>query len=441
MVRGITVGMDASTTVPESDAALPVVIRLECTEDGASKFWEGAVEGATFTARWGRIGASGQTKSKDLPTAAKAAAELAKLVAEKLGKGYVDVSAPVVVGEGGAAVAGQPAAQASAVVAVAAPAAKPQAEGRGEAAVAAAALVVEAVAADAEGWVTTVDGYGLRLVDGALQCRNAKGKLLASVPPTVKKSEAAEGLVALTDFLAAHAEECRATVDGWMLGSLPVPRALLTEVWADSAWRVPLDNAVVAPIVDGVVRLDDAGLLRDVDPQRGLGLVDLDGESVWTCAAEVLIPHPILLPELDDWRQLGAELGVSQAIAQLFRETFARPAGLAAEASSLSTWAGGWFEQLAFALGRSKTLGYRVRGGFACCKVREPGRDLRAVEARFWIGSEAPESETETGELVWVDGEERTLALADLGPVAISEGIRMASAIFAGRMTRKEDDA
>ncbi|MCC6621666.1 MAG: hypothetical protein IT385_10455, partial [Deltaproteobacteria bacterium] len=37
-------------------------------------------------------------------------------------------------------------------------------------------------AADPEGWVEAEDGYALRLVDGALVCRNDKGKVLASVP-------------------------------------------------------------------------------------------------------------------------------------------------------------------------------------------------------------------------------------------------------------------
>jgi len=63
------------------ETVVPSTTRLECTEDGASKFWEGSVDGLTFTAKWGRIGTTGQTKAKDFATAEKAAAELAKLVA------------------------------------------------------------------------------------------------------------------------------------------------------------------------------------------------------------------------------------------------------------------------------------------------------------------------------------------------------------------------
>jgi predicted DNA-binding WGR domain protein len=66
------------------------MIRLTCEEDGSSKFWEAAVEGASLTTRWGKIGTAGQSKSKDFATPAAAEKELAKLTAEKRKKGYVD---------------------------------------------------------------------------------------------------------------------------------------------------------------------------------------------------------------------------------------------------------------------------------------------------------------------------------------------------------------
>lgn len=64
--------------------------RLTCTEDGASKFWEGDVKGAVLTVRFGKIGAAGQTKTKKLASPAAAQKELAWLVQEKRGKGYID---------------------------------------------------------------------------------------------------------------------------------------------------------------------------------------------------------------------------------------------------------------------------------------------------------------------------------------------------------------
>ena len=67
--------------------------RFELVDGKSEKFWEIAVEAASFTVRYGRIGAAGQTQTKSFATDAKAAAEAAKLVKEKTGKGYVEVAA------------------------------------------------------------------------------------------------------------------------------------------------------------------------------------------------------------------------------------------------------------------------------------------------------------------------------------------------------------
>jgi predicted DNA-binding WGR domain protein len=66
-----------------------MMTRYVCTEDGSNKFWEASVEGMTLTTRWGKVGTSGQAKTKTFPTEIAARAELARLEKEKLGKGYV----------------------------------------------------------------------------------------------------------------------------------------------------------------------------------------------------------------------------------------------------------------------------------------------------------------------------------------------------------------
>ncbi|HWS26893.1 MAG TPA: WGR domain-containing protein, partial [Xanthomonadales bacterium] len=67
--------------------------RFECVEGSASKFWEVSVSGDALTVRYGRIGSNGQTQTKSFASAAKAQAEHDKLIREKTGKGYVEVSA------------------------------------------------------------------------------------------------------------------------------------------------------------------------------------------------------------------------------------------------------------------------------------------------------------------------------------------------------------
>jgi hypothetical protein len=194
----------------------------------------------------------------------------------------------------------------------------------------------------------------------------------------------------------------------------------------------------VVVAVDAAGRHDpgSAGLFRGVDRSRGIGVVDLEGETVWLAAERIAIPHPILLPELDAWRELVTQLGAAQGVSQLHRETHARPPGLTGHA--IDQFAEGKFAMLLHAAGKARSLGYKVTGGFAVCPVWDGGA---ITEARYWIGAEAPDAETRTGQLSWVDHGERGLPIAAVGPVAFSEGMRMASAIYAARIVDKERTA
>lgn len=78
-------------------------MRLEFRQGASSKFWEPKLGGSTLTVRFGRIGTDGQSRDTRFATPAAAKAGLAKLVAEKLGKGYVQA-------KGGAPRATRPAA-------------------------------------------------------------------------------------------------------------------------------------------------------------------------------------------------------------------------------------------------------------------------------------------------------------------------------------------
>lgn len=66
--------------------------RFEFVGGGSSKFWEISHRGAEVIVRFGRIGTSGQTQTKNLGSETAAAFHVAKLIKEKLAKGYVVVS-------------------------------------------------------------------------------------------------------------------------------------------------------------------------------------------------------------------------------------------------------------------------------------------------------------------------------------------------------------
>jgi hypothetical protein len=144
------------------------------------------------------------------------------------------------------------------------------------------------------GWVDAGKGYQLTLDGGKLAAKNDKGKRLTSVPKELKDGDVADQLEGLRDWLVEHDRECISQVEQWMLRSLPVPRAVLQAVWEDPSWRRPLENAVVVAVkADGGHDLTKAGLFRGVDAKKGVGIVDLDGETGWLATDRVAIPHPI----------------------------------------------------------------------------------------------------------------------------------------------------
>lgn len=384
--------------------------RFELVEGTSSKFWEVSVDEKELVVRFGRIGTQGQTQLKAFPTAEKAAAERDKLVKEKTKKGYSEVTAPEAEAGGKTPLAE-----------VASPkVAAPRAEKK------------VTPAPSVEGFVDAGNGYALALRDGKILCRNGKGALLSSVPKDVKETDAFQQLDDVRALLEQQDKQAIETVETWMLRTLPVPRDVLAAVWEDPSWRKALENAVV---VAGEV----TGFFRGVDGKR-LGVVDLEGETRWLEAETLSVPHPILLGELDELRGLATELSLTQGIGQLFREVHGKPL-VEATAHGVTDYRDGQFQQLNHALSRCRKLGYRVRGGSAIARVFEADPASGAIsvqEARFWIGSDDPTSPTVTEDLTWVDERERALPLARVGPIAWSEGVRMAAAIFAGRHVEKE---
>ncbi|MFJ3792625.1 DUF4132 domain-containing protein [Kitasatospora sp. NPDC090091] len=285
-------------------------------------------------------------------------------------------------------------------------------------------------------WVEAgTGGYQVALdEEGRVVCRNAAGRPLKSLPSKLNDDPVVTGLKQLTEWLAAHRRRCLEDVERWMVRSLPVPAAVITAVWADEAWQEVLRDLVVTG-ADGSV----TGFLRGADAERGLGLVDLDGDTVRLTDGEIRIPHPVLLGDLDELREFAVELGVTQQVQQLYREVWHRPDGAdAPTGTQVTTYAGGRYNALRDLLGRCARLGYRVRGGHAVLPVVEGGVPL---EARVWVGDYYEYDECETGALSWTGPDGKVLPPAQVGPVAWSEGMRMAAALYAGRTVEGEEAA
>jgi hypothetical protein len=284
-------------------------------------------------------------------------------------------------------------------------------------------------------WVPAGD-YEVALDGGKVVCRNAAGRLLKSVPAKVAGDPVVAGLRQLVEWLEQHEQQCLADVERWMVRSLSVPVAVLAQVWPDPSWQSVLRDLVITD-EDGEV----AGFLRDADSALGLGLVDLDGDTVRITPDLVRVPHPVLLDDLEDLQKFAVELGVDQRAGQLVREVWHRPAGLDAEGEQVDTYSRARFEDQRSLHGRATSLGYAVRGGHVVCPVFEAGR---TVEARIWVGDYDPHDEyndttPETGPLTWA-GEAGLIKLGQVGPVAWSEGMRVAAALHAGRKTEIESE-
>jgi uncharacterized protein DUF4132 len=290
------------------------------------------------------------------------------------------------------------------------------------------------------GWLPASGGYEVTLVDGKVACRaTGSARVLKSVPKALKEDEAVLGLRQLKEWLDRHDAACRRDAEDWMVRSLPVPVTALASVWPDESWRAALHDTVIAPLsADGGWQLDAAGFLRDIDPARGLGILNLDGDSAWLTATRVVLPHPVRIPDLDDMREFAMELGVKQGVLQLFREVWRKPEGAAAQEKATEEYSGGHFEELRHLTGRATSLGYAVRGGYVIRRLWEDGRQ---VDAGVWVGADDPSYETETGDLGFMDAAGNQIDLADVGPVAWSEGMRMAAALYAGRAIEEEDQS
>jgi hypothetical protein len=287
------------------------------------------------------------------------------------------------------------------------------------------------------GWLSAGDGYEVALVEGRVAVRatsgRAAGRQLKALPRALRDHPEVDRLRRFAEWLDRHAAACAAQVDTWMVSSLPVPTGLLARVWPDEAWQSALrDLAVVGDDPDEV------GFLRGATESGELRLVNLDGETVRMAPRTVTLPHPVLLPDLDDVREFASELGLVQRVEQIHRAIWRRPGDLDAAAREVRDFTGGSFRSRFALAARASSLGYRVSGGYATARVRDCGG---TVEACVWIGEPYWESAVETGALTWQDPDGRALPLREVGPVAWSEGMRMAAALYAGRVIEEGKNA
>lgn len=273
------------------------------------------------------------------------------------------------------------------------------------------------------GWLPVGDSYEVSLVDGKVAARStgsrATGRPLKTLPKVLRDDPEVDRLRQLAQWMDRHTAECLARVDAWVMSSLPVPTGLLARVWPDPAWQDALRDLVV--LGDDPA---ESGFLRDVTNTGDLRVVNLDGETVRLSPDTALLPHPVRLTDLADFREFADELDVTQRIEQLHRGTWDRPTNLKARDTTITDFRGTTVPNRLAA--RAATFGFRVSGSQVRCRVWEAGR---TIEAALWFDEDYWDSEATLGTLSWSVLDGPTLRLTEVGPVAWSEGMRMATAL------------
>ena len=66
------------------------VRRFELSDDKSNKFWEIKVAGKVVVTQWGKIGSNGRSTTKEFSNASTAKQAMAKMITEKVGKGYTE---------------------------------------------------------------------------------------------------------------------------------------------------------------------------------------------------------------------------------------------------------------------------------------------------------------------------------------------------------------
>lgn len=150
------------------------------------------------------------------------------------------------------------------------------------------------------------------------------------------------------------------------------------------------------------------------------------------------MPHPVLLPELDELRAFAAELDVMQGVEQIHRATWHKPGDIDGDAETVTEFSGAEYSSWFHLSARAASLGYKVSDGRVTGRIRDAGR---VFIASVDIGNPYYEEEGHTGDLSWRHGWDPRLRLSEVGPVAWSEGMRMAAALHAGRTVAADHTA
>lgn len=278
-------------------------------------------------------------------------------------------------------------------------------------------------------WIPAGD-YHLCLDGREIRIADATGTLLKEVPADVAHSAAYTQLEQLRRLLRDHATTCFDTVQNWFLRQLPVPVPVLQAIWPDPTWSQLLDNLITSTAGGGAL----TGFLRGADAQ-GLHIVDRHGQSHLIPATTtegspqtVTLPHPILLEDLQAYREVATQYGIDQRIEQLFRDVYVKPTDPQDFHNAVSSFRGGSYDEGHQMLRQAGAAGFSAHLSAITVTVMDGDRE---TDCTLMVECAHPEESAWLDEVVFTRPFLR-LRPEDVSPVAFSEGMRMAAIMHAG---------
>jgi hypothetical protein len=223
-----------------------------------------------------------------------------------------------------------------------------------------------------------------------------------------------------------------------MISGAPLSADEIGWLAEDDAFSPLLKGTIVHPVGEP----KEAGLLLNVDPKKGLGVLPLDYDAKWVGARDIIIPHPMGLGDVTAWQDLLVDLSMQQALVQAFREVRRVPTAQRklTESSMLSN------RETRSASAAERNLmeeGWIVRRGMARRRLTlRVGDKVISVEAWFDYGEfYMPTDSTTTGNFGFNSDAGRPIKFIDVPDVLVSEAVRSLELSIAKSGAKKDEDA
>ena len=277
------------------------------------------------------------------------------------------------------------------------------------------------------------EGYSLEITpELKAVVYNQKGKLLSSVPASVKKLPGWQRWLDLQQNHQQRLWDHEGIVVGWMVSGERLSGDVLCALWPDPAWRTKLRGLLLMGNDHPT-----SGMLMGAELERGLGIVTQELASTWVKGKWWHVPHLASFSdaEVEAWRACSVDSGIAAGVAQLTRQLYLPNDAELAERSS-ARFAGRTLPSAAYTSYAFNGRGWSTSNGVASRSyaVLRPDGDPLKITVRFeyFAGGDYGDwnSECTTGSLSFVGTEDQALRVREVPSRVFSEACTTINAII-----------